>query len=471
MNGHIQCPIPSTSHQSPIMSINDYSRIKLSWRPQKAELTSPLYLSLAAALERDILSGALCPGTRLPSQRELADYLDINFTTVTRAYDLCREKNLIYGITGRGTFVSPGQREQQMHQAIELGVVLGFPALIDPVVEAARQVLSRDYLREMFSYTDRLGMAHHRAVAVQWMRASGVQADAECTAVFAGAQNAISVALLSLFQLGEAIAVDSFTYANMIKAAHMAHLKLLPIPGDDAGMRPDALAMACQNRAVKGIFLMPNCANPTTITMPETRRDALAEICQKHALTILEDDAALMPDDARHTFFERLPDQTLYIAASTRHIAPGLRVTFATYPQRFSAQLAQGLYATNIKASALDTEILSELIVSGNARKLLAHKHELAIQANKLFDQIFPGHPGPNNAFFRCLPLTQTSENGPELEHRLLAQGLKVCHSYRFATEKNPQTHFLRLSLSSTHSLAELEKALQQLKTQLSNSD
>ena len=453
------------------MSINDYSRIKLSWRPQKAELTSPLYLSLAAALERDILSGALCPGTRLPSQRELADYLDINFTTVTRAYDLCREKNLIYGITGRGTFVSPGQREQQMHQAIELGVVLGFPALIDPVVEAARQVLSRDYLREMFSYTDHLGMAHHRAVAVQWMRASGVQADAECTAVFAGAQNAISVALLSLFQLGEAIAVDSFTYANMIKAAHMAHLKLVPIPGDDAGMRPDALAIACQNRAVKGIFLMPNCANPTTITMPETRRDALAEICQKHSLTILEDDAALMPDDARHTFFERLPDQTLYIAASTRHIAPGLRVTFATYPQRFSAQLAQGLYATNIKASALDTEILSELIVSGNARKLLAHKHELAIQANKLFDQIFPGHPGPNNAFFRCLPLTQTSENGPELEHRLLAQGLKVCHSYRFATEKNPQTHFLRLSLSSTHSLAELEKALQQLKTQLSTSD
>ncbi|MBQ8037377.1 MAG: PLP-dependent aminotransferase family protein, partial [Proteobacteria bacterium] len=457
--------IPNT-----IMPINDYSRIKLSWYPIKAELTPPMYLSLAAALERDIQNGTLCPGTRLPSQRDLADYLDINFTTVTRAYDLCREKKLIYGITGRGTFVSPLQCDSiQRTEALELGVVLGFPMLIDPVVAAAREILSRDYLREMFSYTNRSGMPHHIAVAVQWMRNFGVRADTAHTAVFAGAQNAITVALLSLFQLGDAIAVDRFTYANMIQAAHMAHLRLIPIAGDTSGMCPDALDLACQNRAIKGIFLMPNCANPTTITLPEDRRDALAQICQKHALTILEDDANLTPATAHRPFYARLPDQTLYIAASTRHIAPGLRVTFAAYPPKFKTPLTQGLYHTNIKASALDTEILTELIVSGNAPKLLQTKREMAVRANALFDQIFPGLPGPNDAFFRCLPLAQTNESGPELEQRMLSHGLKVCHSYRFATEKKPQSQFLRVSLASSNSLTELETALQKLKHQLSS--
>ena len=89
------------------MPINSFKNFFLSWTPDISKLSRPRYLSLANLLETDIRTGKLPPGAKLPPQRELADYLDINFTTVTRAYDLCREKKLIYGITGRGTFVSP----------------------------------------------------------------------------------------------------------------------------------------------------------------------------------------------------------------------------------------------------------------------------------------------------------------------------------------------------------------------------
>ena len=89
------------------MPINSFDNYHLSWKPDRTKLSAPIYLSLAAMLEDDILSGVIPRGTRLPPQRELADWLDIDFTTVTRAFNVCREKNLIYGITGRGTFVSP----------------------------------------------------------------------------------------------------------------------------------------------------------------------------------------------------------------------------------------------------------------------------------------------------------------------------------------------------------------------------
>ena len=89
------------------MPINSFADYPLSWRPTRETLKpGPVYLALAAALADDIAGGALPPGTKLPPQRELADYLDLDFTTVTRAYGVCRERGLVYGVTGRGTFVA-----------------------------------------------------------------------------------------------------------------------------------------------------------------------------------------------------------------------------------------------------------------------------------------------------------------------------------------------------------------------------
>ena len=58
------------------MPINSYDNYHLSWKPEKSHLKQPYYLSLASALAADISAGKLKPGTRLPPQRELADYSD-----------------------------------------------------------------------------------------------------------------------------------------------------------------------------------------------------------------------------------------------------------------------------------------------------------------------------------------------------------------------------------------------------------
>ena len=109
------------------MPVNSFESYPMSWRPVRTALGPvPLYLALAAALEHDVRKGVLPPGTRLPPQRELADFLDIDFTTVTRAYGVCRAKGLVYGVTGRGTFVSavPGITESADDDGlIDVGVV------------------------------------------------------------------------------------------------------------------------------------------------------------------------------------------------------------------------------------------------------------------------------------------------------------------------------------------------------------
>ena len=56
------------------------------WSPALPTDTDPKYQALLDALLRDIQSGALPPGTRLPTQRQLAERLGVAIGTVGRAY-------------------------------------------------------------------------------------------------------------------------------------------------------------------------------------------------------------------------------------------------------------------------------------------------------------------------------------------------------------------------------------------------
>ena len=79
----------------------------MSWKPDKQKLAYPVYYSLADLMEQDIKSGKLAANTKLPPQRELADFLDLNLSTITKAYKLCEMRGLIHAATGKGTYVTP----------------------------------------------------------------------------------------------------------------------------------------------------------------------------------------------------------------------------------------------------------------------------------------------------------------------------------------------------------------------------
>ena len=113
------------------MPINDFSHYQLTWYPDKNKLTRPIYKSLLDQLKSAIERGILTSGTKLPPQRELADYLDINFTTVTRTYKLSAQLGLTYGIHGKGTFVNsngidPLTANSPLTRTIDLGFDASF---------------------------------------------------------------------------------------------------------------------------------------------------------------------------------------------------------------------------------------------------------------------------------------------------------------------------------------------------------
>ncbi|TFH34694.1 MAG: GntR family transcriptional regulator [Anaerolineales bacterium] len=65
----------------------------------------PIYVQLVERVKHLLATGALQPGDQLPTVRQLAAELRVNFNTVARAYRLLDEGGVISTQQGRGTYV------------------------------------------------------------------------------------------------------------------------------------------------------------------------------------------------------------------------------------------------------------------------------------------------------------------------------------------------------------------------------
>lgn len=460
------------------MPFNSFLDYPMSWKPERDKLNRPLYLSLAEHLEKDIAAGYLTPGTKLPPQRELADFLDIHFTTVTRAYRLCELKGLIYAVTGSGTFVAPSaaksvtiSTDSLLRESIDLGFVGSFESCNEMISDTLSAVSKKRQVSELLNYEYPTGMPHHKAAAVNWLQNIGVQTDADHLVIVSGTQNGLALAMLALFEPGNRIAVDSFTYANFIELAKLYHLQLVPIAGDNEGMKAEELEAQHKLNPLHGIFLMPSCCNPTTTMISERRKKELASVITKYQLILIEDDihafltTGIVPD-YQGAIARFAPEQTVYLCGTSKPICSGLRVAYMVYPDQFKDKLLKAVFNVNVKTCSLDVEIITQLILSGSAHQIVERKRKLAEQANALFFDFFPdvkglGHP---LSFYRWLPI-QDKRSGLQIEQELQKAGIRVYHSDRFLIGSREEQSYLRIALSTAGSLEQLEKGLSILST------
>jgi GntR family transcriptional regulator len=66
---------------------------------------TPIYVQIVEQVKHQVDTGALRPGDQLPTVREMAATLRINFNTVARAYRLLHDERVISTQQGRGTYV------------------------------------------------------------------------------------------------------------------------------------------------------------------------------------------------------------------------------------------------------------------------------------------------------------------------------------------------------------------------------
>lgn len=94
----------------------------------------PLYEQIVEKFRHLILNGALKPGEKMPSVRQLAMDLSINPNTIQRAYMQLEQEGLIYPVKGKGNFVADSQEvrkasiesyKREMKSLIQKGKAIG----------------------------------------------------------------------------------------------------------------------------------------------------------------------------------------------------------------------------------------------------------------------------------------------------------------------------------------------------------
>lgn len=139
---------------------------------------------------------------------------------------------------------------------------------------------------------------------------------------------------------GDPILVDAPTYHLALRVFRDHRLDLIPVDGDEDGLRPDALAdtlarLRREGRSPRFLYLVPNFCNPTGVTLPLERRRAVAALAQAADLLILEDDVY------RHLWYDAppppplsdlVPEHVIRLGSFSKLLAPGLRVGWLIAP-------------------------------------------------------------------------------------------------------------------------------------------
>lgn len=372
------------------------------WRPDLDSRKGPRYRAIADALADDIEAGDLAPGDRLPTHRDLAKALQVTVGTVSRAYTEAERRGLVSGEVGRGTFVRAvapepvqfGEVSQADPELIDLrSSVPSIPLHDDEsraVASAFAELAGRPDLPAILGTQPYAGATSHRQAGAAWLRRLGVEIDPRRVLVCCGAQHAMAVAFSALTRPGEAVFTEELTFPGMKGLANLLHLRLIGLPMDRQGLRPEAFEEACRRGDARVLYTIPSHQNPTTRVIPEQRRRELAAIAHRFDITIVEDDAyGFLLDDRPSPFATLAPEQTLHLSSMSKIAAPGLRVGFLAAPEPLIERLAAAIWASAWMAAAPLVEIVSRWIQDGTIDRFVIWKRREAAIRNEIARQLF----------------------------------------------------------------------------------
>ncbi|MEV6596553.1 PLP-dependent aminotransferase family protein [Actinoplanes sp. NPDC051346] len=360
------------------------------WHPTPRAGAGPLYLRLADGIAHDIEAGRLPDGWRLPTVRAVAHRLGTTPGTVARAYAELGHRGLTSGEAGRGTFVRPTRGATSFEAP---------PDSAGKVVDLAGNYAappSSTLLRELAGAWDQGSLATLVAtgggedpgvLGADYLDTFGLRVSTHQVLGTSGGQHALFVALAALTRPGDRIAVDELANPGVRAAARLLRLRLVPVPHDGDGLHPDALP----KQGVSVVVTTPTLHNPTGATMSADRRAELADALREHRLILLEDDPfAPLAADAPPPVSSFAPERCVYLASTSKAVAPGLRLAFLSCPPALHDAMLAAARSSAWMPPSLVVDLVRRLVVDGLVTRLADSRRAESVARLALVEQLLP---------------------------------------------------------------------------------
>ena len=437
--------------------------LKAPWLDRFSREHGPVYLAIVAALDAAIRAGELQPGDQLPPQRAVAERLGVDFTTVTRAYTVARERGLVEAVVGRGTFIKARITDDEIG-LIDLGMNLP-PApqggLLGRLLkETTAAILERTDAAALMAYHPGAGSTAQRGAAADWLAPClGTLAPAR-TLTSPGAQTALAALLGACLARREVLVVEPLTYPGILSLAVHLGLRVVSSPVDAEGLLPEDLARTCRDHNARAVYFIPTLQNPTTTTMSVSRREAIARVCREADVLIFEDDAyGRLLQEPLPAVTSFAPERGFYVSTVSKTLSPGLRTAFVAVPDAVAAgRVGEAMRAISLMGAPLMTAVTTAWIRDGTANRLLDAVRAEARARHQIAREILPQAIGGADGVHLWLDLPALWD-ARRLRQIAQTRGVALVTAAAF-TLSEPERQGLRISLGGPARRAVLAEAL-----------
>ena len=329
---------------------------------------------------------------------------------------------------------------------------------------ALRRLAAEPDLTALLDYQAPAGREEDRLAGAAFLRSCGLSTTPEQVVATAGGQHAMACIVGALAQPGDTLAVEALTYPGLRALAQLLHLRLAPIAIDQEGLIPEALDAACRAAPVHVLYTMPTLHNPTTVTMPVERREALAEVARKHGLVLIEDDVyGFLLDAPLPPLAHFAPERSFYISSTSKSLMPALRVGYVHAPRAQVERLAAAVRATIYSAPPLMARIAAHWIADGTAERLAVAKRAETRQRNRMARRILAGAELAGDPAAAHLWLTLPEPwRADDFAASARRHGVGIIPAAAFAVSRQPP-NAVRICLGAQTTFERVERAVVRL--------
>lgn len=202
------------------------------------------------------------------------------------------------------------------------------------------------------------------------MGLEGIESKVDDIVITTGSQHGLDLVSSLFLDPGDVVLAEGPSYVGALgvfraRQAHIEHVYT-----DLEGISPEALnqtilRVQAAGKKIKFLYLVPNFANPSGVTLSAERRSKVLEICRRHHILVLEDNVYGLlyfenrAPDALRSLDE---DGVIYLGSFSKILVPGFRVGYVLAPPSIREKLVLANESAVLCPSAFSQMMISEYL-------------------------------------------------------------------------------------------------------------
>lgn len=427
----------------------------------------PLYQQIYNQIKQDMIDGKFPVGMKLPSKRQLEEFLGVSQTTIEMAYDQLMAEGFIAAEPRKGYFVQaieelayvqPVKSETLSEVPVTKPVDYDFsPSFID--TENFPFIIWRKYARDIMDISHAhlllLGDPHgdielRQEIARYLYHSRGVDCTPEQIIVGSGTEQLLPLIIRILGEQAR-YAIEDPGYLMTKHVFSENYRKTIPIAVDHEGLDVKALQRSDASIA----YVTPSHQFPTGTVLSAARRIALLNWAASNPeFFIIEDDY-----DSEFRYRGRpIPslqgmdkgENVIYLSTFTKSLMPSMRIAYMVLPPRLLDTYRQAFIPYSSSVPRIDQHILARFMADGQFSRHLNRMRKIYRRKMHTLTNLLKSY-GPTISFsgdeagMHVLLHIHTTRTEKELISEALQSGIKVrgLDTYKVMPDQSPPSFLI----------------------------